>query len=164
MRALETQNLNVQFDWDALHDTPPPLLSAEPWRERRRAERAARQLRDADEETEATGLDLEPAAREAPIDPLELLEDEPPVESPILVVETVQASPISSDTAVASPGPAGAAEGPASGRRRRRHRRRGRGGRPEGPPEASGSEPLPTESAVTSSTERDHPESPDDEE
>ena len=60
MRALEGQYPNIQFDWDALRDTPPPLPSVEPWRERRRAERAARQLRDGDEQTDP--VEPEPGA------------------------------------------------------------------------------------------------------
>jgi hypothetical protein len=43
-RALEAQNPDIQFDWQAILDTPiPPPVEAEPWRERRRFERAARQ-------------------------------------------------------------------------------------------------------------------------
>jgi hypothetical protein len=168
-RALEAQNPDVQFDWDALRDTPPPLPSVEPWRERRRAEREARQLRDTDEETEAPVLDPEPAEGDAPVDPLEAPEAEPVVESSLLIididiVDIVQTAPIFSDDGpAASPGPAAVGPAPVPGRRRR-HRRRGRGSRPDGPPGASGSVPLPTESGVTSSTERDHSESSDDEE
>ncbi len=56
------------------------LPSVEPWRERRRAERAARQLRDADEETEAPA-EPEPGAPEAMAVRQPPLEDESPVES-----------------------------------------------------------------------------------
>ena len=40
--ALEAQNPKVAFDWRAIADTPIPSAEAERWRERRRAERAAR--------------------------------------------------------------------------------------------------------------------------
>src|SRR5438132_13904201 len=42
-RALEAQNPGVAFDWDTLMATPVPAPDTERWRERRRAERAARQ-------------------------------------------------------------------------------------------------------------------------
>ena len=54
VRALEAQNPDVAFDWTTLRSTPIPPPESEPWRERRRAQRAARQLREVDEqETEA---------------------------------------------------------------------------------------------------------------
>jgi len=162
MRALEAQNPDVQFDWDALHDTPPPLPSEEPWRERRRAERAARQLRDADEGTETASPDPDPAAPGAPIDALERTENQPPVDVSILIVETVQAV-VFSASAAAGAAPAAPGTAPASGSRRR-HRRRRRGGRAGAPVPASGSPALPTDSPAISSTERDHSELQDDEE
>src|SRR4051794_36741867 len=54
MRALEAQYPDVGFDWDALKSTPMPPPSVEHWRERRRAERAARQFRAEDTEYETT--------------------------------------------------------------------------------------------------------------
>lgn len=57
-RTLEQQNPGVTFDWEAIIATPmPPPDMTEFWRERRRAEKAARQDRrtaDADESEEAT--------------------------------------------------------------------------------------------------------------
>ena len=50
MRALEAQYPDVTFDWEALRNTPMPPPSVEHWRERRRAEKAMRQFRAADEE------------------------------------------------------------------------------------------------------------------
>jgi hypothetical protein len=44
-RALEVQNPGVVFDWDTLARTPFPPVEPEHWRERRKAERAARLLR-----------------------------------------------------------------------------------------------------------------------
>jgi hypothetical protein len=43
-RALEAQNPDVVFDWDAITHTPiPPPVEPERWRERRRVERAFRE-------------------------------------------------------------------------------------------------------------------------
>jgi hypothetical protein len=151
MRALEAQNPDVQFDWDALRDTPPLPPSVEPWRERRRAERAARQLRDADEETEPPGVDPEPAAGEAPIDMPAPPQDESRVE--LLVGDTVQPAPLSADRLVAvSESPAVAVP--------QRHRRRGRRGPADTPDSAS----VPTEDTAPSSTRNAHARAPDGEE
>lgn len=58
-RALERQNPGVAFDWEAIVGTPmPPPDMTEFWRERRRAEKIARQERkamEADEAGEASG-------------------------------------------------------------------------------------------------------------
>lgn len=51
-RALEAQNPDVQFDWPTIIDTPIPTADTERWRERRRAERAARQAAAEDEQAE----------------------------------------------------------------------------------------------------------------
>ncbi len=48
-RALEAQYPGVTFDWPTIVNTPMPPPEAEPWRERRRQERAAKQLRITDE-------------------------------------------------------------------------------------------------------------------
>jgi hypothetical protein len=41
-RALEKQNPDVTFDWRAIQETPIPSADADKWRERRRADRAAK--------------------------------------------------------------------------------------------------------------------------
>jgi hypothetical protein len=41
-RTLEAQNPGVEFDWRAIIDTPIPSADADKWRERRRADRAAK--------------------------------------------------------------------------------------------------------------------------
>jgi len=52
-RALEQQNPDVTFDWRTILEAPIPSADAEKWRERRRAERAARQAtRSADGRSE----------------------------------------------------------------------------------------------------------------
>jgi hypothetical protein len=152
MRELEARNPGVQFDWNALRDTPPLLPAVEPWRERRRAERAARQIRDADEGTSAAAP--EPAASHA-IDRPEPLEEESPVESPHADTGTV---PVDGDRLANGSEPMPAAV-PGS-IRRRRHRGRGRRPAGDGLREPSSSA-VPTEDASTSSTS-DEDETPPD--
>jgi hypothetical protein len=48
-RALESQNPDVRFDWEKIRNTPIPPIQSEHWRERRLAERAARQQMAVDE-------------------------------------------------------------------------------------------------------------------
>ena len=43
-RLLEAQNPDVTFDWRTILDAPIPSAEADKWRERRRAERAAKQM------------------------------------------------------------------------------------------------------------------------
>lgn len=43
-RLLEAQNPDVTFDWRAILEAPIPSAEADKWRERRRAERAAKQM------------------------------------------------------------------------------------------------------------------------
>lgn len=52
-RALEAQNPGVGFDWKQILATPIPSADAEFWRERRRAERAARHAAVENESAEA---------------------------------------------------------------------------------------------------------------
>jgi hypothetical protein len=52
MRALEAQYPGMRFDWAALRNTPIPSVEPEYWRERRRADRAARRSRDEEEQRE----------------------------------------------------------------------------------------------------------------
>ena len=59
-RALEAQNPGIAFDWTALANTPFPSQEPEFWRERRRAEKAAKQ---ALREEEESGADVEPDER-----------------------------------------------------------------------------------------------------
>ena len=54
-RLLEAQNPDVTFDWRAILDAPIPSADADKWRERRRAERAAKQA------LASTSLDAESA-------------------------------------------------------------------------------------------------------
>ena len=51
-RTLEAQYPDVTFDWEKLRKTAIPAPDVEPWRERRRVERAAKQARQAGEREE----------------------------------------------------------------------------------------------------------------
>ena len=50
-RALEKQHPDITFDWRAIQETPIPSADADKWRERRRAERAAKHAARAEEES-----------------------------------------------------------------------------------------------------------------
>ncbi|MCU1383213.1 MAG: hypothetical protein JWL71_1910, partial [Acidobacteria bacterium] len=66
-RALEAQNPDIVFDWRAIVETPIPSADADKWRERRRADRAAKHAA-ADEPVETAGPGAgadEPAAVDA---------------------------------------------------------------------------------------------------
>jgi hypothetical protein len=49
-RALEDQNPDISFDWEKLASTPMPPPDVEHWRERRRAEKAAKLSRRTESE------------------------------------------------------------------------------------------------------------------
>lgn len=116
-RALEAQNPHVAFDWKKFLDTPipPPAPDVEHWRERRKAEKAAKQAAAleaaADAAAEASEADAAAEASEdvQPAEPL----DEPQRAQP--------------EAAAA----AQTAETPSGAPRRRRRRRGGRRGRPD---------------------------------
>jgi hypothetical protein len=57
-QAIESQNPGVLFDWKKLSNIPVPAPDVEYWRERRRAEKAAKQARRAEELAEA-GVDAD---------------------------------------------------------------------------------------------------------
>ena len=52
-RALEAQNPDITFDWRAIVETPIPSADADKWRERRRAERAAKHAAAEEDSLEA---------------------------------------------------------------------------------------------------------------
>ncbi len=116
-QTLEAQNPGVVFDWASIADTPfPPQEVVEPWRERRRLERAARQARREEESPEAAPERQMGGA------------DDPPAEGGF------EAEP--------APQPRAAPALPASTALASSRRRRRRGGRrPRGPAEASAAAP-----------------------
>ena len=62
-RALEAQYPDIPFDWRAILETPIPSADADKWRERRRAERAAKHAARVEEAAEADVSDTEPDER-----------------------------------------------------------------------------------------------------
>jgi hypothetical protein len=130
-RALETQNPDVTFDWRKIVETPIPSAESERWRERRRAERAARVGRqegaatdlveeddamdEADATTDAPDLAVDAAERQA--DALA-----PTEESLVQTAASINPELEITPKPFVNPGSPGASPG----RRRRRRRRRDR--------------------------------------
>jgi ribonuclease E len=148
-RAIEAQNPGVIFDWKTLANTPFPSQEPEFWRERRRAEKAAKQARREEEALEApdsadAGADDEvepPAAAaelageaDAAVGGAELggadagsADDESPAEGVSGASDLAESPPDAAQPGMDGPGPL---------RRRRRRggrRRRGRSDHPEPP-------------------------------
>src|SRR6476646_4730920 len=113
-RALEAQNPDVTFDWPSILEAPIPSADADKWRERRRAERAARQ--DA-----AVSADVDVA--DEPAEPREPGQD--PAAQPI----AIHADAAETAAAEATTAPPVAAP-PDAIRKRRRRRRSRRPGEP----------------------------------
>jgi hypothetical protein len=147
-RALEAQNPDVAFDWEAIVHTPiPPPMEPERWRERRRVERVLRaaEIEEADSIADAS----EPSSEaEIPAQVVQAIE-EPEHASPAVevgevspTVERVATSNLSSSAASATP------EGgtPRQGRRRRRRRGRHKPQVPGSGGQVQGSEPESSKS------------------
>ena len=132
-RALEKQNPDITFDWRAIVETPIPSADADKWRERRRAERAAKHAAAAEEAAEAGNSEPEGEADS------EASDTPAPALTPVAVMETAEVA----DGAIA-PSPAAPPAGDAMRKRRRRRRggRSGNGPRPgAGPGSAEASAP-----------------------
>ena len=79
-RALEAQNPDVEFDWEAITHTPiPPPVEPERWRERRRVERA---FRESEESASVADAGEQPAQSAT-------MTAEPTEELPAIEVETL---------------------------------------------------------------------------
>ena len=123
-RALETQYPDVTFDWRAILAAPIPSADADKWRERRRAERAAKHAVAAEPDEER----------------VELTEAES--------AETGLPEPAPAETIAAEPTApvAGSSDGARKQRRRRRGRRTstpGETGQPSDTPDAGDSHEPP---------------------
>jgi len=134
-RALEKQNPDITFDWRAIQETPIPSADADKWRERRRAERAAKHAARADEESPEAAdgeVDTEIAASgpAGTADAGFAIAPDPPSDI----------APV-----VAAAAPEGAARVGDATRKRRRRRRSG-GGRSGGAPASGAPEPPPSSS------------------
>lgn len=150
-RMVEAQNPGLAFDWARIVATPIPPPDEDHWRERRRAEKAARRAA----RTVEAG-DADAAADEAHAEP-----------APVIAEATSQHDEVAIDQAIETAGSphAGADDVPAEGaaptsdsqarssqeHRRRRRRRRGRHGHPGGATVQAG--PQPTDE--TASTQQD---------
>jgi hypothetical protein len=163
-RELEKQNPDVDFDWRKILETPIPSADAEKWRERRRAERAAKALRRT--EVQEAEPDEEREDTEAPVaedviaaEPEPALDDEVSQDMVVHVLEAAAAAvpldsaippdlsaPDASNEAVNqanAPTELRTVGSPDGSHRKRRRRRRRRGqpgssGSGGGPPEGSG--------------------------
>jgi hypothetical protein len=82
-RALEVQNPDVVFDWEAIANTPiPPPVEPERWRERRRVERAFREDNQESDSIPDSGEKREPP---------EVIIVDPAGEPPLVAIEELQA-------------------------------------------------------------------------
>jgi hypothetical protein len=130
MHALEAQYPGMRFDWAALRNTPIPSVEPEYWRERRRADRAARRAQDEDEATETAAGD-----RSTPEQPVA---DSPRPDVAVLAIS--DAAPGGSSDGAVGGGP-GVMTAPGAGDSaapQQRHRRRRRGQRQRGPVVSNG--------------------------
>ena len=139
-RALEQQHPDITFDWRAIAETPIPSADADKWRERRRAERAAKHAAKAEESAEADGADAdadagegetnEPAA--APNGEADVAADADNAgDSSLIASEPARDSASEPGISAATPA-AGAPRTGDPNRNRRRRRSGGRGGNPPG--------------------------------
>ena len=142
-RALEAQHPDIAFDWKALRNTPIPTVQPEYWRERRRAQRAERRLREADERESGAAV---------------VVDEEPGVEETVVFADTVgrDVQPVAESFTAANAGVNAAvtSSGDTSAGHRLHRRRRRRGGRhranhspaDSGPPQAAA--PAPSSSSL----------------
>jgi hypothetical protein len=157
-RAVEAQNPGLTFDWARLMATPIPSADAEHWRERRRAEKAARQaMRESgdvdnagqDEQVGQDGQDGPPgqvgqAGNEKGDDDENVLDDDGlvPAEATLSASESHEA------TSAPVPEPEAGGEPPSGGRRRRRRGRRKRHQTAGSPSGTAGAASAPAASNV----------------
>jgi hypothetical protein len=140
-RAVEAQNPGLTFDWPRLMATPIPAADAEHWRERRRAEKAARQAMRESGDVEGSTSEEAPDAQveqagevgqvgqvgqtEREVDGDEDGDDSPVDDNGVVPAEgTLSASESHEPASASVPGSGG--EPPLAGRRRRRRGRRRR--------------------------------------
>ena len=137
-RALEQQYPGVTFDWEAIVNTPmPPPDMTEFWRERRRADKAAKQERraaEAEEGVVASASLATPAADVAGADASMAPSDA--AEPAARADDLNPASTAESTDVDAVAAPDTAAKGDAQAVRKRRRRRGGRRGRGQLPEDA----------------------------
>jgi hypothetical protein len=135
-RALEKQNPDITFDWRAIQETPIPSADADKWRERRRAERAAKHAARAEEESP------EAADAEAATESAAGAEAGP---ADVDLTAAAEASSGPAPAMAAAPAGQGVARAGDANRKRRRRRRSG-AGRGTGAPASGAPAPAPSSS------------------
>jgi hypothetical protein len=121
-RALELQNPDVPFDWRAIVETPIPSADADKWRERRRAERAAKHaLAEEESADEADGQAETSADPAAAVGAAATVIAASTVTASSTVAASADALAVAAPLVVAQPAP-GAPNGGTSTRKRRRRR------------------------------------------
>jgi hypothetical protein len=166
-RTLEQQNPGLTFDWEAIVATPmPPPDMTEFWREKRRAEKAARLERRAQENGESDAPPAGPESAQEPAEPESSeavsLEASPEPQGSQPIGENEEPSAEEAGTADAERQEVAGAE-PAVRKRRRRRGGRRRSGRTEGadsatPLDASADAGEPEPSEVASDASEDVPD------
>jgi hypothetical protein len=132
-RALEAQNPGIEFDWRGIAETPIPSADADKWRERRRADRAAKHAA-AEEDAKVAAADEEPA------DSPHVNADTADVPSPHDSSDPEPAVAVAAAPGIVQSGQP-SARNPDSDRRRRRRRRSG--GRRDNAAASDATPPVP---------------------
>jgi hypothetical protein len=165
-QRLEAQNPEIRFDWRAITSAQPPPPDAEQWRERRRAEKAAKLARLTEERDEPDDQadEEENADHEADVivQAPEARANEPAVPPALEPATAEESAAVAADSPAEGTGSEASAASPARSRRRRRGRRRRH--RP-GVPEAGAAPAAPSAPAADeAATERAVPDQdgPDD--
>jgi len=155
-QTLERQNPGIEFAWDTIINTPmPPPDMTEYWRERRRAEKVARQERRAVEAEDAASGEAENSTTTESPEAGRALESAPEsnsVEAGSAVDPTMSASDAAIAPATEAPAQNGdEGQGPRKRRRRRGGRRRRPGVETAGQETADGNVPESVESQESDS-------------
>jgi hypothetical protein len=149
-KMIEAQNPDLKFDWPRIMSTPIPPPDADHWRERRRAEKAARRAaRDADVAEAQVAVD------EAEAQPVAVAEEPTSEPEDVAAIEEAITGHSADSVALSADSPAGMAAptsdsqaGQPHEHRRRRRRRRGRRGR-HGAPNPAGQVGSETPEEIT---------------
>jgi len=145
-RTIEDQNPGVHFDWQKLSVILPPPPDVEYWRERRRAEKAAKQAQRDGERAESAPRDAASSTAS------QVAESDEGLASDEEAAEDETTAEVARSGSQAAEGPAPASMNPTDspareGHRRRRRRRGGRGrkgpARPENLAQLPGSPNVP---------------------
>lgn len=143
-RNLEEQNPGVHFDWPKLSVILPPAPDVEYWRERRRAEKAAKQALRSEERNDAAAQEAASAADDEPMESDEDLT--PDDEAAAGEADQEPAAGERQQAEGSTPAASNPADSAAREKHRRRRRRRGGRGRrnqprPEGLAQVSSDPP-----------------------